>query len=83
MESIFADHKGGGQNIDRELFRVKLSPFVVSQRIRTINKDNDHEEMIWEIKTKGELDLTVVDELMSVPGVQSVNWIVESGETVG
>lgn len=39
--------------------------------------------MIWEIKTKGELNLDVIDELMSVPGVQSVNWVVESGETVG
>ena len=74
---------GGGQTVDRELFQAKLRPFVVSQRIRTINKDGGHEEMIWEIKTKGELNLDVIDELMSVPGVQSVNWVVESGETVG
>lgn len=74
---------GDGKTIDREMFQEKLSPFVVSQKIRTANKSKTHEELILEIKTKGELDLKVIDELMVVPGVETVNWIVESGETVG
>lgn len=72
-----------GQPINRELFRTRLKPFVVSQRIRTINKNGSQEELILEIKTKGELNLAVIDELGSVPGVTSVNCVVESGETVG
>lgn len=74
---------GNGQPIDRTMFQEKLKPYIISQRIRTVNKDGSHEEMILEIKTKGELNLEVMDALVSVPGIQSVNWVVESGETVG
>ena len=74
---------GGEKAIDKEAFQRKLKQFVVSQKIRTINKDVSHEELILEIKTKGELNLAVIDELITVSGVESVNWIVESGETVG
>ena len=74
---------GGEEAIDKETFEKKLKQFVVSQKIRTVNKDASHEELILEIKTKGELNLAVIDELISVSGVESVNWIVESGETVG
>lgn len=74
---------GDGQPIDRVQFQENLQPYVVSQKIRTVNKDASHEEIILEIKTKGELNLDVVDRLVAVPGIQSVNWVVESGETVG
>ena len=74
---------GGEKAIDKESFQKKLKKFVVSQKIRTVNKDASHEELILEIKTKGELNLAVIDELISVSGVESVNWVVESGETVG
>lgn len=74
---------GDGQPIDREEFRSTLDNYVVSQKIRTVNKEGSREELILEIKTKGELDLAVVDELSSIPGICSVNWVAESGETVG
>lgn len=74
---------GAGESIDRKLFEEKLKPYIVSFRVRTANKEADREEMICEVRTKGELDLDVLDELLSVPGIQSVNWVVESGETVG
>lgn len=74
---------GGEQSIDMAEFQLKLKPYIVSQKIRTANKDAMHEELILEIKTKGELNLEVIDKLISVPGVARVNWVVESGETVG
>lgn len=73
----------GNGEVDRELFESRLEPFVVKWKIRTANREAAHEELILEIKTKGELDLNVLDELTSVPGVERVNWVVESGETVG
>ena len=39
--------------------------------------------MICEIRTRGEVNLDVLDALLSVPGVASVNWVAQSGETVG
>ena len=74
---------GEGKPIDRKLFEDKLKPYVVGFRVRTANKDADHEEMICEIRTKGEVNLDVLDALLSVPGVASVNWVAQSGETVG
>lgn len=74
---------GEGVPVDKEAFQAKLKPFAVNQRIRATNKDVDHEELILEIKTKGEFRLESLDELASVSGVKSVNLVVESGETVG
>lgn len=77
---------GGDTPIDKNMFVEKLKPYVVSQRIRTINRNSTpphFEEIVLEIKTRGELNLEVMDVLAAVPGIQSVNWIVESGETVG
>ncbi len=74
---------GRGGLFDKEQIQEKLHPFVVSQRIRTANRGDGHEELILEIKTRGELNLKVIDELAAVPGVETVNWVVESGETVG
>lgn len=74
---------GAPPHIDMEVFEKTLKPYVVSQKIRTANRGADHEELILEIKTRGELDLKVMDALTAVPGIQSVNWVVESGETVG
>lgn len=51
--------------------------------MRTANKDGEHEELICEIGTKGEINLDVLDALLAVPGIQSVNWVAQSGETVG
>lgn len=74
---------GAGEAIDRKQFEEKLKPYIVGFRVRTANKDANHEEIICEIRTKGEINLDVLDELLSVPGVQSVNWVAQSGETVG
>ena len=74
---------GGEKAIDKEAFQKKLKQFVVNQKIRTVHKDVSHEELILEIKTKGEFGLEALDELALVPGVESVNLVVESGETVG
>ena len=74
---------GEGKSIDRKLFEEKLKPYVTGFRVRTANKDADHEEMICEIRTRGEVNLDVLDALLSVPGVASVNWVAQSGETVG
>ena len=74
---------GTEAGIDQEDFQKKLRAHVVSQQIRTINKRDAYQEIIMEIKTKGELEASFIDELAAVPGVQSVNCVVESGEKAG
>ena len=61
----------------------KMNPYIVDQKLRTANKNDVSQEMIFEIRTKGEIDLEIIDKLLEVKGVKSVNWISESGETLG
>lgn len=70
-------------HIDNKVLEETLKPYVVSQRVRTVSRDADCEEIVLEIKTRNELNLEVLDKLANVPGIQSVNFVVESGETVG
>lgn len=74
---------GGEETIDVAEFMEKMKPFVLNSKLRTANKDDQHQEFIFELRTKGELDLTIIEELLAVQGVKTVNWISESGETVG
>lgn len=72
-----------GEPVNRELLASVLKPFVVGYTIRTVNKDALMEELILEVKTKGELNLNAIEALMSMPNIEAVNWVISSGETVG
>lgn len=74
---------GEEQTINNTNLIKKINSFVLSSKLRTANKNKEHQEMIFEVRTKGELDLNIIDELLKVKGVKSVNWVIESGETVG
>ncbi len=74
---------GGKETIDVADFMKQLEPFVLQSKLRTANKDEEHQEFIFELRTKGELNLSMIDTLSAVQGVKTVNWIVETGETVG
>lgn len=52
-------------------------------KIRTNNNDKEIQEFIVEIKTKGEINTNISDELLNIKNVENVNWVVESGETLG
>lgn len=60
-----------------------LKPFVKTMELRTMTKNEDSIEMIFEIKTRGEIKLKSIDAISSIDGVKSVNWIIESGDTIG
>ena len=74
---------GGEKEIDIAAVEEKMNPYIVNKSIRTANKNQNHQEYIFEVKTKKELNLKVIDELMAVNGVDTVNWVVESGDVAG
>lgn len=74
---------GDAESINQETLAAEMAKFVKSKKLRTANKTASRQEFIWEIRTKGEIDLKLLDALMAVEGVETVNWVVESGETVG
>lgn len=65
------------------MLKEKLNDYAVGWKIRSVNKSGIHQEMIIEVKTRGELKMEMIDELSAVQGVQAVNCVVENGERVG
>ena len=73
----------GTEDINSEDVTSKLNEYVLSSRVRSANKNHNNKEYIYEIKTKKEVDLKMIDELSSLKGIDSVNWVIETGETIG
>lgn len=48
-----------------------------------MNCTDGHQEMIFELRTKNKLDNEFSDKLMKIQGITSVNWLVESTDTIG
>lgn len=74
---------GGNEKINMSDLEEAMKPYILNSKLRTANKSNNSQEMIFELKTKNELDLNMLESISKVKGVESVNWISESGETVG
>ena len=74
---------GADASIDKDMLKEKLNDYAVGWKIRSVNKSGVHQEMIIEVKTRGELKMEMIDELSAVQGVQAVNCVVENGERVG
>ena len=60
-----------------------MNSYVLDSKLRTANRDSSHQEMIFEVRTKGQLNVNIIPELLKIKGVKSVNYVIESGETVG
>ena len=60
-----------------------MNKYVLDSKLRTANRDDKHQEMIFEVRTRNELNVAVIKELLKVKGIKSVNYVIESGETVG
>ena len=74
---------GGKSSIDYDQIEKTIKPFIISSKNRTMAKDDNHQEFIIEIKTKGELDSKIIDKLLENKKITSVNFVVESGDTIG
>lgn len=57
--------------------------YTSDRKVRNINKSKENQEFIIEIKTRGELKPELIKELSEISGMDSVNYIVETGEDLG
>lgn len=73
----------GKKVIDVTQIIETMSPYILESKLRTANRDANHQEMIFEVRTKGELSGEIINKLSEIKGVKSVNYIIESGETIG
>ena len=60
-----------------------FKPYVKNYKIRAANKNENHQELIIEVRVKGELNNDVIEKVSKVKNVKSINYVIESGETVG
>ena len=60
-----------------------VQSYAIDTKIRTVSSNKESEEMIIEIKTKGELDTKLIKRLEEVNEIKFVNYIIEDGENVG
>lgn len=74
---------GEKEVIDTIYLMSTMKSYVLDSKLRTANRDGSHQEMIFEVRTKGALDINIIQELLKIKGVKSVNYIIQSGETVG
>ena len=65
---------GEEEIIDMADFMEKMKPFVLSSKLRAANKNDRRQEFIFELRTKGELDLSIVEALSAVPGARPPLW---------
>ena len=52
-------------------------------KVRSANITPEHQEMILEVASGGGINKRLHEELMKLTGVDSVNWIAKSGESLG
>lgn len=74
---------GGSTNINMTELQNALKSYTVNFKLKAANKNDSSQEMIFEIRTKGSLDVAIMNQLLKIKGVESANWIAESGDTLG
>jgi len=61
----------------------ELKQYVKNYKIRAANKNENQQEIIIEVRVKGELNSEIIEKVSKVKNVKSINYVIESGETVG
>ena len=76
--------RGGSTDVmDVYLVELAVKRNTKHARVRSVNLADDHQEMIIEASTKSGVGKKLQDDLLQMPGVDSVNWIAKAGENLG
>lgn len=73
----------GASDLSVEQVREAIKRSAPKSRVKTVNSTELSVEMIVELRLKNELDGKLVADIRSLPGVTAVNWLLESGDSVG
>ncbi len=74
---------GGANIVDITRLMDVLKTKANGVKLRAANRDNGHQEMIFELRAKQEMGYDQLQELYQIDGVESVYYVVESSGTVG
>lgn len=74
---------GEKEKIETEKVLEELKSISKYVKLRSANKNENHQEYIYEIKAKKEIEEDLLDNMMKIKGLKTINYIMESGENVG
>lgn len=74
---------GGQEPIEIKKLEMLLDTVAISKKLRSVNKDIEHQELIYEVKAKKEINQNMISGISDIKGVNMVNIVAESGENVG
>jgi len=74
---------GEGENLDVASIFTQINSHVLYSRLRTANRTKQHQEYIFEVRTKGEISADLLIAVSSVEGVKGVNWVAEYNGNIG
>ena len=75
--------RGGSEIIDSMEVNRVIKPYVTASNLRSVSRTEDHQELIYEIRSKKPLTSRTAETVGAISGVISVNWVAESGDTLG
>lgn len=75
--------RGGEQLIDMDSLKKVLDNCSKQNRLRSVNGDETHQEMIYELRMKKEPDAGFVTAVRNVKGITGINWVSETDNHVG
>lgn len=73
----------GDGTVNASAIEQCLNEYALRFKVRTVNSTENSVEMIYEMKVKKQPDLEMSQQLQKLDGINSVNWLLESGENVG
>lgn len=75
--------RGGIQTIGEDAIEACIKPYVSKFQLKNAHRTKHSTELIYEVRAKGHLNMKIIEALQSIEGVDSVNWLLQSGESVG
>ena len=72
-----------GSSFSQEFVQEVLKKYYRKNRVRSVNSESLHMEMVCEITSSSVVSGEMVNELKAVEGVHGVDWLLETGGHVG
>lgn len=75
--------RGGKKTVPQEEIEKIIGRYAQKSQLKTVNRTEFATEMIYEVRAKKALGMELTEEIRAVEPVESVNWLLQSGEMIG
>ncbi|NBH83650.1 DUF4956 domain-containing protein [bacterium C-53] len=75
--------RGGEAAVSQEDVEQVIHQYAVKHELKTVNRTEYSTEMVYEIRAKETLNMKLAEEVRAIDAVESVNWLLKTGEMAG